>query len=59
MNLYEEDLEKIAASMLEMQKFDPVIFREQIDHINIDLDGTLEFHFTDGRRKTCKYEKSL
>lgn len=58
LNLDEETLEQIATKMLEMKKFDPTIFRQQVEVIEVEPDGTLEFHFTDGRRKTCKYEKS-
>lgn len=58
-NLYEEDLEKLAARMLNMKKLDPIMFRELVEYIEVNTDGTLEFHFTDGRRRTCKYEKSL
>lgn len=57
-DLDEPTLETIAARMLEMKKFDPTFFRAQVEAIEVEPDGTLEFHFTDGRRKTCKYEKS-
>lgn len=59
LNLDERSLEQIAAKILGMKKFDSTIFRQQVEVIEVEQDGTLEFHFTDGRRKTCKYEKSL
>ena len=58
LNLDEGTLERIATRMLEMKKFDPTFFRAQVAVIEVEPDGTLEFHFTDGRRKICKYEKS-
>ncbi len=57
-NLDEFILEKIAARTLGIKKFDTDFFREQVEVIEVEPDGTMEFHFIDGRRKTCKYEKS-
>lgn len=57
-DLDEPTLENIAVHMLEIKQFDADHFRNQIEVIEVDPDGTMEFHFTDGRRKTCKYEKS-
>ena len=56
--LDETTLETIASRMLEIKQFEADYFRAQVEVIEVDPDGTLEFHFTDGRRKTCKYEKS-
>ncbi len=57
-NLDEFILEKIAARALGIKKFDTDFFREQVEVIEVEPDETMEFHFIDGRRKTCKYEKS-
>lgn len=57
-DLDEPTLETIAARMLGIKQFEADFFRAQIEIIEVEPDGTMEFHFTDGRRKTCKYEKS-
>ncbi len=45
----DSDIRKVSAYMMGMEKFDGAAFSEAIDHIMALEDGSLEFHFYDGR----------
>lgn len=46
--LLESELEKISAEMMGLEIFDPGLFKERIDHIEVDLDDTIYFFFRNG-----------
>ena len=45
----DSDIRKVSAYMMGMEEFDGEAFSEAIDHITALEDGSLEFHFYDGR----------
>lgn len=45
----DSDIRKVSAYMMGMEEFDEEAFSEAIDHITALEDGSLEFHFYDGR----------
>ncbi len=50
-NFSEEDLEKISAQMLGLEKFDGDAFEEAVKLITVEKNGDLRFQFTDGGTK--------
>lgn len=42
-------IRKVSAYMMGMEEFDAEAFNETVDHITAFPDGSLEFHFYDGR----------
>lgn len=45
----DSDIRKVSAYMMGMEEFDGTAFNEAVDHITAWEDGSLEFHFYDGR----------
>lgn len=45
----DSDIRKVSAYMMGMEEFDAEAFNETVDHITALEDGSLEFHFYDGR----------
>lgn len=45
----DSDIRKVSAYMMGMEDFDGAVFSEAVDHITALEDGSLEFHFYDGR----------
>lgn len=45
----DSDIRKVSAYMMGMEDFDRAAFSEAVDHITALEDGSLEFHFYDGR----------
>lgn len=45
----DSDIRKVSAYMMGMEEFDGTAFNEAVDHITALEDGSLEFHFYDGR----------
>ena len=42
-------LRQIAAHILRLTEFDEAVFEQKIENITVLADGSLAFHFTDGR----------
>lgn len=47
----DSDIRKVSAYMMGMEEFDAEAFREAVDYITALPDGSLEFHFYDGREE--------
>jgi len=51
----EPELEKITATVMGTESFNPDAFRASIDHITMEQGGVLTFAFIDGETKTASY----
>ena len=54
MNYADFKLRRISASILGLEEFDEAEFERQIEEITVLEDGSLEYHFREGRKKKKK-----
>lgn len=55
MNISDSNLRRISAYVLNLDEFDKKVFMQQIEYIQAFTDGSLEYHFTNGRK--IKWER--